>query len=46
MIAQVLPALDVLKLEREYNSGFSLNNFLSLLASTIPMMPQISPIIP
>ncbi len=43
---QILPALEVLKLEGEYNSGDSIYNFLSLLANTNPIMPQINPIIP
>lgn len=43
---QVLPALEVPKLDCEYNSGASIYNFLSRLASTRPIIPHISPTIP
>ncbi|HMK04112.1 MAG TPA: hypothetical protein VK489_07975 [Ferruginibacter sp.] len=39
----VLPALDESKLALAYNSGADWYNSLSLLASTIPMIPQTTP---
>ena len=46
IIQQTRPALEVPKLDAEYNSGESWYNFLSLLANINPMIPQIKPTMP
>jgi len=46
IIQQTRPALEVPKLDAEYNSGEIWYNFLSLLASIKPIIPQIKPTTP